>query len=247
MAQRRMFSQKIVGSDAFIEMPVSARELYFQLGMYADDDGFINPKKIVRMVGASDDDLKLLSAKRFVLPFENGVVVIKHWKINNLIRKDFYEPTIYIEQKNMLETKENKAYTECLQNVNNLSPQYSIGKVREGKNSIDNIILSEPSSELEIIPDLLKDKQEHIRIIGIFAKAKKINFQSLESQRSFIKRNIRSASNLKGYNTDDIIGTMKYLIDNSDFKWTLETVGKYIDEDLTNLNKKGQTVDLSKL
>lgn len=137
MAQRRMFSQKIVGSDAFIEMPVSARELYFQLGMYADDDGFINPKKIVRMVGASDDDLKLLSAKRFVLPFENGVVVIKHWKINNLIRKDFYEETIYLEQKNTLEIKENKAYTECLQNVNNLSPQYSIGKVSIGQDSID--------------------------------------------------------------------------------------------------------------
>ncbi len=128
MAQRRMFSQKIVASDAFLEMPTSSRELYFQLGMYADDDGFVNPKKIMRMVGASDDDIKILSGKRFVLPFENGVVVIKHWKINNLIRKDFYEETIYTEQKKQLLTKENKAYTECLQNVNNLSPQYSIGK-----------------------------------------------------------------------------------------------------------------------
>jgi hypothetical protein len=134
MAQRRMFSQKIVGSDAFIEMPVSARELYFQLGMYADDDGFINPKKIIRMIGASDDDLKIIAAKRFVLPFENGVVVIKHWKINNMIRKDFYEPTIYSEELKSLELKENKAYTDgCQQNVNNLSPQYSIDKVSKGK------------------------------------------------------------------------------------------------------------------
>lgn len=117
MAQRRMFSQKIVGSDAFIDMPVSARELYFQLGMYSDDDGFINPKKIIRMIGASEDDLKILSAKRFVLPFENGVVVIKHWQINNMIRKDFYQPTIYLKEKSSLILKENKSYTE---NVNTM-------------------------------------------------------------------------------------------------------------------------------
>ena len=134
MAQRRMFSQKIVGSDAFVEMPVSARELYFQLGMYADDDGFINPKKIIRMIGASDDDLKILLAKRFLLPFENGVVVIKHWIINNLIRKDFYQETIYIDQKKQLKLKENKSYTEdCKQIVNNLDTQDRIGKDRIGK------------------------------------------------------------------------------------------------------------------
>ncbi len=149
-----MFSQKIVGSDAFIEMPVSARELYFQLGMYADDDGFINPKKIIRMLGASDDDLKILAGKRFVLPFENGVVVIKHWKINNLIRKDFYEETIYLEQKNRLTLKDNKAYTE---NVNNLSPQYSIDK-----DSIDKVnSITEPSSvEKKPINEVLKEFYE---------------------------------------------------------------------------------------
>ena len=135
MAQRRMFSLKIVSSDSFLDMPVSARELYFQLGMYADDDGFINPKKIVRMTGASDDDLKLLIAKRFVLPFQNGVVVIKHWLINNLIRKDFYQPTTYIEEKNILKIKENKAYTD---NVNNLSPQVRLGKVRLGKDRLED-------------------------------------------------------------------------------------------------------------
>lgn len=132
MAQRRMFSLKIVSSDAFLEMPTTSRELYFQLGMYADDDGFVNPKKIMRMVGASDDDLKVLLSKRFVLAFEIGVVVIKHWLINNLIRKDFYQPTTYIEEKKQLEIKENKAYTE---NVNNLSPQYRLGKDRLDNNN----------------------------------------------------------------------------------------------------------------
>lgn len=121
-----MFSLKIVGSDAFLEMPTSARELYFQLGMYADDDGFVNPRKIMRMIGSSEDDIKVLIGKRFVLPFDNGVVVIKHWLINNLVRKDFYQETMYLEQKKTLEIKANKAYTD---NVNNLSPQVRLGKV----------------------------------------------------------------------------------------------------------------------
>jgi len=138
-----MFSQKIVGSDAFIEMPVSARELYFQLGMYSDDDGFINPKKIIRMLGASDDDLKILIGKRFVLQFENGVVVIKHWKINNLIRKDFYEETIYVEQKKQLTLKENKAYTD---NVNNLLTQYSIDKVSIDKINTERVVKTTPQN-----------------------------------------------------------------------------------------------------
>lgn len=135
MAQRRMFSLKIVSSDAFLDMPTSSRELYFQLGMYADDDGFVNPKKIVRMIGASDDDIKVLIGKRFLLPFENGVVVIKHWLINNLIRKDFYQETIYLEQKKALTVKDNKGYTECQQNVNNLSTQYRLGKDSIGKDT----------------------------------------------------------------------------------------------------------------
>lgn len=128
-----MFSQKIVGSDAFLEMPPTTRELYFQLGMYADDDGFVNPKKIVRMVSASEDDLKLLVLKRFVLPFESGVIVIKHWKMNNYIQADRYTPTQYLEEKKRLETKENLAYTECIQDVSKLDTQVRIGKDRIGK------------------------------------------------------------------------------------------------------------------
>src|SRR3990167_2929616 len=112
MSHRRLFSPDIVGSDAFLEMPVSSRELYFQLGMYADDDGFINPKKIMRMVGAGDDDLKVILTKRFALPFESGVIVIKHWLIHNTIRKDRYKETQYLEEKKMLKIKENGSYTE---------------------------------------------------------------------------------------------------------------------------------------
>jgi hypothetical protein len=140
-----MFSTKIVGSDAFLDMPISSREFYFQLGMYADDDGFVQPRKVMRMVGASEDDFKMLVAKRFVLLFENGVVVVKHWRMNNQIRLDRYSPTEYQEQKNSLLVKENGAYslsegepfgtlaTTRQPNGNQLATQYSIGKDSIGK------------------------------------------------------------------------------------------------------------------
>jgi hypothetical protein len=111
MAERRMFAKTIIDSDAFLDMPMSARLLYYDLGMRADDDGFVNsPKKIQRVIGASDDDMKLLIAKKFIIPFESGVVVVKHWKINNFIRSDRYSETKYKVEKSMLELDENMSY-----------------------------------------------------------------------------------------------------------------------------------------
>ncbi len=96
MAERRMFAKTIIDSDAFLDMPLSTQALYFHLSMRADDDGFVNnPKKIQRMIGASDDDLKLLFNKHFVIPFDSGVCVIKHWRIHNFIRNDRYVETVY--------------------------------------------------------------------------------------------------------------------------------------------------------
>lgn len=112
MAERRMFAKTIIDSDAFLDMPLSAQSLYFHLAMRADDDGFINnPKKIQRMVGASDDDCKLLIAKRFIITFESGVIVIKHWRLHNYIRSDRYKPTVYQEEMASLELKNNGIYT----------------------------------------------------------------------------------------------------------------------------------------
>lgn len=112
MAERRMFAKTIIDSDAFLDMPATTQLLYFHLSMRADDDGFINnPKKIQRMVGCSDDDLKLLLAKQFILAFESGVIVIKHWKIHNYIRGDRKKETVYPEEMALLEVKDNGAYT----------------------------------------------------------------------------------------------------------------------------------------
>jgi hypothetical protein len=112
MAERRMFAKTIIDSDAFIDMPLSTQALYFHLSMRADDDGFINnPRKIQRMIGASDDDLKVLVTKRFIIPFESGIVVIKHWKIHNYIRGDRKKDTVYPEEMSQLTEKENGAYS----------------------------------------------------------------------------------------------------------------------------------------
>ena len=137
MAERRMFTQKIIDSDAFLDMPLSTQALYFHLNMRADDDGFINnPKKIVRMIGASEDDFKVLIAKNFVMQFDSGIIVVKHWKMHNYIQKDRYKPTVYADEKAMLETKENGAYTLCIQDVYKLDTQVSIGKSKS-KESIE--------------------------------------------------------------------------------------------------------------
>ena len=112
MAEKRMFAKTIIDSDAFLDMPLSSQTLYFHLSMRADDDGFINnPKKIQRMIGASDDDMRVLLAKNFLIPFETGIVVIKHWRIHNYIRSDRYKGTTYEEEKSQLLIKENGAYT----------------------------------------------------------------------------------------------------------------------------------------
>ena len=112
MAQKRMFTMKIVDSDAFLDMPATTQCLYFHLNMRADDDGFIgNPKRIMKIIGASEDDLRLLIAKRFVLTFEDGVIVIKHWRMHNTLSRDRYAETSYIDEKKMLLLKDNGSYS----------------------------------------------------------------------------------------------------------------------------------------
>lgn len=145
-----MFSKSIIDSDLFLDMPLSTQALYFHLAMRADDDGFVNnPKKIARMIGADDDSLKILSAKKFLIPFESGVVVIRHWKIHNYIQKDRYKETVYTDEKSMLDVQKNGTYAECIRDVSKMDTdciqavdetdtQVSIDKVSIDKISKDN-------------------------------------------------------------------------------------------------------------
>jgi hypothetical protein len=135
MAERRMFSKTIIDSDAFLDMPQSTQLLYFQLSMRADDDGFINnPKAILRNIGCKDGDLKILCSKKFVIPFDSGVIVIKHWRIHNYIQKDRYHETKYKLEKSTLELDENGAYTKCIQDVYKMDTQV---RLELGKDSIE--------------------------------------------------------------------------------------------------------------
>ena len=210
MAEKRMFTQKICDSDAFLDMPLTTQALYFHLNMRADDDGFVNnPKKIQRMIGASEDDLKLLVLKRFILTFDNGVIVIKHWRMHNLLRKDRYHPTQYQEELALLDLKENGSYTEKIsENTevielatnwqptgNHLATEVSVGKVRLDKVSVGKCSVEET-----------QDHTQHTEI----------TYESLCKKygKDFVDERIRRAKSAKYKLTDNI-----------------ETVAKWCEED----------------
>lgn len=130
MAERRMFAKKVINSDDFLDMPLSAQALYFHLSMHADDEGFVgNPKTIQRIVRASDDDCKMLVAKGFILLCDSGVIVIRHWNVNNQIQKDRFKATTYIHEKETLALVE-RVYTKRIQNGYDLDTQYRLDLVQ---------------------------------------------------------------------------------------------------------------------
>lgn len=198
MAQRRMFAKTIIDSDAFLDMPATAQLLYFHLSMRADDDGFINqPKSIMRMCGCKDDDIKILFAKKFVIPFESGIVVIKHWKIHNYIQKDRYTETKYKVEKSTLALDENNAYTEnvrevdtpCIQDVHEPDTQVRLGK--------DRLEIEEGKERESIDYNGIKDAYNSICI----------SLPSIKSLSEARKKAIRARMN--SYSTDDILTAFK--------------------------------------
>ena len=221
MAERRMFTQKIIDSDAFLDMPLSTQALYFHLNMRADDDGFVNnPKRIQRTIGASEDDLKLLVAKRFVIGFENGVIVIKHWRMHNTLRKDRYSPTQYQEELALLEVKHNNAYTEKLSEIpaipelpkpdiesvattwqphgNQSAPQYRVGKDSIDKDSIDKGNTERIFDAAPIPP--ANDKVDCQQVVDLYHSICK-SFSSIRSLSADRKKAIRAR--LKTYTLED--------------------------------------------
>lgn len=186
MAERRMFAKTIIDSDAFLEMPISARLLYYDLGMRADDDGFINsPKKIMKMIGASEDDINILILRKFIIPFDNGVVVLKHWRIHNYIRKDTYNETPYKEQKKLLEIDDNKSYklkdifnkqtvdepsTDSGRELLEKNPEYVI-------NTESQRVVDEPSTQVRLGKVSIDNNKEE--------KKGKTNFDTILSESGF--------------------------------------------------------------
>ncbi|GDZ83152.1 hypothetical protein LCIT_03940 [Leuconostoc citreum] len=218
MAQRRMFSKKVTDTDTFLDMPLSTQALYFHLNMHADDDGFIdNTKTIQRMIGSSDDDRKLLVAKQFILPFENGVVVIKDWRVHNYIRKDTYNQTMYpneleqlqINDSGQYERQDFAAYTERPRAVDETLTQVRLGKDRLGKDSKD--ILSG------------SDEPDHVPYKEIVDYLNEKTGSKYRSSGSKTKSLIKARTN-EGFNLDDF----KTVIEKKAKEWSGTNMEKYL-------------------
>ena len=196
MAERRMFAKTIIDSDAFLDMPVTARLLYYDLGMRADDDGFVNsPKKTMRITGASTDDMNILIMKKFIIPFDSGVVVIKHWRIHNYIRKDTYVETKYKDEKEQLMLDENNAYTVkkmtllqlCDEYVDEPSTQDRLGKDRLGKDREEE--KEDPSAS----SDILKMYGDNIHPVSSPVEAEKLKTLVDTHGETFVAKAIERA------------------------------------------------------
>nr|DAJ68489.1 MAG TPA: replisome organizer [Caudoviricetes sp.] len=218
-----MMSKSIIKSDIFLDMPATTQNLYFHMLLDADDDGFINaPKSIMRMIGAKDDDMKVLAAKQFVIPFESGVVVIKDWKIHNYIQNDRYKPST-LPERDLLNIQKDKTYTlkgdvsrmdtECIQTVSigkDRLGKVRIGKDRKGKDSID--ILCHVSHD-----DVDKSHFEIIEYLNLKtgSKFKPTTKPYVQAIRSRLK---------EGYTVDDF----KTVIDKKCREWKGTKLEKYL-------------------
>ena len=223
MAERRMMAKSIIKSDTFLDMPATTQNLYFHMLLDADDDGFINaPKSIMRMIGAKDDDMKVLSAKQFVIPFESGVVVIKDWKIHNYIQNDRYKPST-LPERDLLNIQKDKTYTlkgdvssmdtKCIQTV-------SIGKDRLGKDRIGKDRIGKVS--IDTLCHVSHDDvdKSHFEIIEYLnlktgSKFKPTTKPYVQAIRSRLK---------EGYTVDDL----KTVIDKKCREWKGTKLEKYL-------------------
>ena len=220
-----MFAKTIIDSDAFLDMPLSTQSLYFHLSMRADDDGFVNnPKKIQRMIGCSDDDFKILLAKNFIIQFDDGVCVIKHWRVHNYIQSDRRKDTVYSEHKSKLSIKNNNVYTmdtPCIQDVSNTDTQGSLGKVSLGEvkenrikgtrlpvnwiapiEFIDFCHTERPDLDSNFIAEQFKDYW--ISITG----AKAVRLDWFATWRNWVRRQDKAKSKFK--NKSDLISDEKF-------------------------------------
>lgn len=228
-----MFSPKIIDTDTFLDMSSSAQNLYFHLGMRADDDGFVSsPKRVMVMCNASEDDMKVLIAKKFIIPFESGVVVITSWRINNLVRKDWYQETVYKSEKAMLTDDDNGNYKLVNETAPISSTQVRLGKVRLGK--VTTVAGGDGAFDFQKELGRMKDsKRKDHKIIALYWKKKGWSFENRDQFSAALKRELRAAGDLKGYTGEQIAKAINYCIREYPEIYTLETVGKRIT-DLVN-------------
>ena len=253
MAERRMFAKTIVLSDEFLDMPPTARCLYFTLGMFADDDGFVNsPKGIMRQCGAVEDDLKILLAKKFLISFESGVIVIKHWRINNYLQKDRYKATVYTEERDLLDLDEkgnyhkkesddkpmytDSVYTDSVYTQDSIGKD-SIGKVREGKDRIgedkDGLLRNPCQQVVDLYHEICRSYPRLRSISDDREKAIKARLKkyTLDDFRAMFEK-AEASDFLKGANERNWSATFDWLVSDRNF-------AKVLDGNYDNHGKSG--------
>lgn len=255
MAERRMFSKTIIDSDMFLDMPLSTQALYFHLSMRADDEGFINnPKKIQRMIGASDDDMKVLITKQFIIPFDSGIVVIKHWRIHNYIQKDRFKPTIYENEKSYITEKNgiydlnkisnvSEMYPTCIRNGYQMDTQDRLGKDRLDKDNIGKD--KRESIDYQRIVDMYNDTCVSFPRLKILSDSRKKSIKARfnagytydDFKNLFIKA--EKSAFLKGANNRNWSATFDWLIKDSNMAKVLD--GNY--DEKSNYTNSSDTKD----
>lgn len=216
MARKRMFDLEIINQDSFYELPMEAKALYFLLGMEADDEGFISPKKILRLYGGTEDSIRILVVKGYIIPFNSGVVVITDWKRNNYLDKNRIKETIYQEEKDQLKfnnrTEKYELKIQCLTDVKQMLNQNRIEENSIEENSID--IYSPAKAEPHIIPYEEKCEKDNIPYKEI---CEYLNMRTNSNYRSSSKktRELIKARFNDGYTLEDF----KTVIDKKSVEW----------------------------
>lgn len=229
MAQKRMFDKSIIRTDRFLDMSPSTQNLYFHLGMEADDEGFVSPKMVMRTLGAGDDELRILIAKNFIIPFESGVVVITDWNANNYLNAIRIKPTQHKEERKTLFLTENNKY-EFNKNRKMLR-ESSI----EESSVVESNTPSDKSEEgdfsmKEELKKLHTSERKNFKIIGLYISRKGFVFQNKLQFNKEFRRNLKAAKCLLGYSGKEVDASIDYCIRKYPEIWTLETVAKMIPE-----------------
>ena len=260
MAERRMFTQKITEADEFTTLPPTTQCLYFHLCMNADDDGFSNKIRLAMFNAHADqNDFEMLVQKRFILPFDSGVIVIKHWRMHNLIRSDRYHKTDYLEEKSTLLLKENGVYTEISScdnqtttgwqpNDNQMATEDRLGKDRLGKDRLGKDRLGKDRGEYQQIADMYNETCVSFpRLMSLSDARKKAIKARLKTytiddfQTMFLKA--ENSSFLKGANSRNWSATFDWMIKDSNMAKILD--GNYDDKNQITTNKVADNLEQS--
>ena len=214
MAEKRMFSKKIIDTDWFMDMPASSQNLYFHLSMRADDDGFIaSPRRIIKLVGATDDDYRILISKKFIIPFESGVCVITDWRINNYLRNDRYTETIYKQEKQSLTLDETGKYSLgiptvdqvlSISNSNSLNNNNKEEEIKESKHKYGeykHILLSDIEKEKLVKEYGEEQTLKAITYLDEYVEMKGTKYKShYLALKKWVFSAIETKTKLKGFN-----------------------------------------------